>query len=117
MTVKPTTQHRVTHDGHEVLFCSAGCKAKLVADPVKYLRPAPAPAAAPTPRPPAGARVEYTCPMHPEIVRDAPGSCPLCGMAPAPILPSTPPASSSSLPSRASRSGRPDIRCRPEATA
>ena len=25
--------------------------------------------------------VEYTCPMHPEIVRDAPGSCPICGMA------------------------------------
>ena len=26
-------------------------------------------------------RVEYTCPMHPQIVRDAPGSCPICGMA------------------------------------
>jgi Cu+-exporting ATPase len=26
-------------------------------------------------------RVEYTCPMHPQIVRDQPGSCPLCGMA------------------------------------
>jgi Cu+-exporting ATPase len=26
-------------------------------------------------------RVEYTCPMHPEIIRDAPGSCPICGMA------------------------------------
>ncbi len=24
---------------------------------------------------------EYTCPMHPEIVRDEPGSCPICGMA------------------------------------
>jgi Cu+-exporting ATPase len=23
----------------------------------------------------------YTCPMHPEVVRDAPGSCPICGMA------------------------------------
>jgi Cu+-exporting ATPase len=23
----------------------------------------------------------YTCPMHPEIVRDAPGTCPICGMA------------------------------------
>jgi Cu+-exporting ATPase len=29
----------------------------------------------------SAARVEYTCPMHPEIVRDAPGSCPICGMA------------------------------------
>jgi Cu+-exporting ATPase len=26
-------------------------------------------------------RIEYTCPMHPEIVRDRPGSCPICGMA------------------------------------
>jgi Cu+-exporting ATPase len=26
-------------------------------------------------------RVVYTCPMHPEIVRDGPGSCPICGMA------------------------------------
>jgi Cu+-exporting ATPase len=26
-------------------------------------------------------RIEYTCPMHPEIVRDAPGACPICGMA------------------------------------
>jgi Cu+-exporting ATPase len=26
-------------------------------------------------------RVEYTCPMHPQIVRDQPGSCPICGMA------------------------------------
>jgi Cu+-exporting ATPase len=25
--------------------------------------------------------VVYTCPMHPEIVRDGPGSCPICGMA------------------------------------
>src|SRR5258708_18272473 len=23
---------------------------------------------------------EYTCPMHPEIVRNEPGSCPICGM-------------------------------------
>jgi len=26
-------------------------------------------------------KVEYTCPMHPQVVRDAPGSCPICGMA------------------------------------
>jgi Cu+-exporting ATPase len=28
-----------------------------------------------------GRRAEWTCPMHPEVVRDRPGSCPLCGMA------------------------------------
>ena len=31
--------------------------------------------------PAALTRVEYTCPMHPEIVRDEPGACPICGMA------------------------------------
>jgi len=25
-------------------------------------------------------KVEYTCPMHPEIVQDHPGNCPICGM-------------------------------------
>lgn len=29
--------------------------------------------------------VKYTCPMHPEIIRDAPGSCPICGMDLVPI--------------------------------
>ena len=31
--------------------------------------------------PTALTRTQYTCPMHPEIVRDAPGECPICGMA------------------------------------
>jgi Cu+-exporting ATPase len=30
---------------------------------------------------PPAIKVEYTCPMHPQIVRDAPGNCPICGMA------------------------------------
>jgi Cu+-exporting ATPase len=34
------------------------------------------------PAPPgAPGRTEWTCPMHPQIVRDAPGNCPICGMA------------------------------------
>jgi len=31
--------------------------------------------------PAATSKTEWTCPMHPEIVRDAPGNCPICGMA------------------------------------
>jgi hypothetical protein len=27
-----------------------------------------------------GPRVRWTCPMHPEVVRDVPGNCPKCGM-------------------------------------
>lgn len=34
-----------------------------------------------------GGLVKYTCPMHPEVVRDAPGSCPICGMALEPMVP------------------------------
>jgi len=86
MTVKSTTQHRVMHGDREVLFCSAGCKTKFVADPETYLE---APATLER-RPAATAsdgRTEYTCPMHPEIVRDAPGSCPICGMALEPRMP------------------------------
>src|SRR5215467_6374768 len=40
---------------------------------------AAAPSAAQAPPSKAGAR--YTCPMHPEIVKDGPGACPICGMA------------------------------------
>jgi Cu+-exporting ATPase len=37
---------------------------------------------------PTGATTKYTCPMHPEIVQDGPGDCPICGMALEPVLPS-----------------------------
>lgn len=30
----------------------------------------------------------WTCPMHPEIRRDGPGQCPICGMALEPLEPS-----------------------------
>jgi P-type Cu+ transporter len=83
MTVKPTTAHRTMHEGKEILFCSARCKDKFVANPAHYINPAPP---APVPAKPAG-NVEYTCPMHPEIVRNAPGSCPICGMALEPRMP------------------------------
>jgi len=41
---------------------------------------------APTPKT-AVAGTAYTCPMHPQVVRDAPGSCPICGMALEPLIP------------------------------
>ena len=34
------------------------------------------------------AGTQWTCPMHPEIVRDGPGACPICGMALEPLTPS-----------------------------
>ena len=35
----------------------------------------------------AGSRTMYTCPMHPEIRQDHPGSCPKCGMSLEPVVP------------------------------
>jgi cation transport ATPase/YHS domain-containing protein len=83
MTPKPDTPHRHVHDGREYSFCSAGCRAKFAVDPSRYLTPAmtPAAAAAPAPLPATTDALEWTCPMHPEIVRMLPGSCPICGMA------------------------------------
>jgi Cu+-exporting ATPase len=81
MTVKPTSAHQAEHAEHLYRFCSAGCRTRFIADPDRYLAPAPAPAE------PMPAGTTYTCPMHPEIVRDAPGTCPLCGMALEPVLP------------------------------
>ncbi len=71
---RATARHFARHEGQGFYFCSAGCKAKFEAEPGKYLGDRPAPAAMPK-------GTQYTCPMHPEIVRDKPGSCPLCGMA------------------------------------
>jgi Cu+-exporting ATPase len=82
MTVKPDSPHRANHDGTEYRFCSAGCRAKFVADPPQYLSPTTAESV----HMPAG--TQYTCPMHPEILRSAPGTCPICGMALEPVMPS-----------------------------
>jgi Cu+-exporting ATPase len=82
MTVKTATaKHTTTHDGTTVYFCSPGCKARFETDPAAY---GAAPAAHTHHAPPAAAAPaggSWTCPMHPEIVRDGPGACPICGMA------------------------------------
>ncbi|WP_454883365.1 heavy metal translocating P-type ATPase [Sphingomonas oryzagri] len=83
MRVDPArSSHHVEHGGRTWYFCSAGCRAKFVADPAAYLSPAPrsVPAALP-----GGI---WTCPMHPEVRREGPGTCPICGMALEPETPS-----------------------------
>ena len=75
MSVDPaTSKHRFDHQGHAFHFCSAGCRTKYYADPVTYLEKRE-----PPPEMPAG--TIYTCPMHPEIRQEGPGTCPICGMA------------------------------------
>ncbi|BAM86180.1 copper-transporting P-type ATPase [Bradyrhizobium oligotrophicum S58] len=75
MSVDPaTSKHRFELQGQTFHFCSAGCRTKFAADPAKYLEKRE-----PPPAMPAG--TIYTCPMHPEIRQEGPGTCPICGMA------------------------------------
>ena len=70
-------------------FCSARCLEKFKADPDPYLNPPghdPAVASIGA-LPEAAEGTTWTCPMHPEIRRDGPGSCPICGMALEPLEP------------------------------
>jgi Cu+-exporting ATPase len=76
MTVDPEmTPHHAEYGGDNYHFCSAGCRSKFVADPEAYLGSKPSP----VPDAPPGAI--WTCPMHPQIRQEGPGSCPICGMA------------------------------------
>jgi Cu+-exporting ATPase len=96
MSVDPQrAKATVERSGKTYYFCCAGCADRFRAAPEKYLdtkppaQPQPPvkivqlatqalePPAAPVP----ASGIEYTCPMHPEIVRPGPGACPICGMA------------------------------------
>ncbi|MDP3675772.1 MAG: heavy metal translocating P-type ATPase [Novosphingobium sp.] len=83
MEVDPAiAEHHTAHAGVEHYFCSAGCQRKFESDPAHYVGvKAPAQAVAPL-------DAIWTCPMHPEIQRPKPGSCPICGMALEQLLPS-----------------------------
>ena len=77
------TVHHADYDGHLFHFCSAGCRTKFIADPARSVNP-PEDI---VPSAPAGSI--WTCPMHPEIRRESPGTCPICGMALEPAAPSS----------------------------
>ena len=87
MRVNPkTAADSYTFRGQTYYFCRPHCRTEFEADPDRYLRSretAAGPAAA-TETPDVkghGQPASYTCPMHPEVSRDRPGACPLCGMA------------------------------------
>lgn len=71
---RATARHFSRHEGQAFYFCSAGCQRKFDADPERFLGPRP-------PVEDVAEGTQYTCPMHPEIIREAPGACPICGMA------------------------------------
>jgi len=105
MLVHPATaEHHSAYRGQTYFFCSAGCKAKFDTEPRRYIADAAdepgahgheharadrrhghshtrETAAAPVPE-----GSIWTCPMHPEIRRDGPGNCPICGMALEPLI-------------------------------
>ena len=95
-----TGPHRTDYAGRVYYFCSAGCKSKFAADPIKFTQVTSSPAPAKLVQPTHSAQSAqsahsaqsgavpgtlYTCPMHPEVVKPAPGDCPLCGMALVPM--------------------------------
>ena len=77
MTVDPNTAAgSYEYKGKTYYFCSTHCVHRFREDPQKFLQES---AVETQPG------QKYTCPMHPEIVRDGPGSCPICGMALEPV--------------------------------
>jgi Cu+-exporting ATPase len=105
MTVDPATAAgKFEYEGREYYFCCAHCLRKFSGSPQAYLNRAQTAAQVSSHRssqspvqigpkshavhssmPKSQPGRKYTCPMHPEIVRDGPGSCPICGMALEPI--------------------------------
>ncbi|HEV7642607.1 MAG TPA: heavy metal translocating P-type ATPase [Pyrinomonadaceae bacterium] len=82
MTVTPETAvGSFLYKGKTYYFCAAGCLNKFKQNPEYYLAPGQEKAPEKVHEKAEAADVEYTCPMHPEIVRIGPGSCPICGMA------------------------------------
>ncbi len=82
MFVKPESTHRAMYADKAYRFCSEKCLSKFTESPEVYLgkhencehQKAPVFDA-------EASGGQYTCPMHPEVVSDKPGSCPKCGMA------------------------------------
>jgi len=85
MNVTTDSVHHCDYQGQHFYFCNPKCLTKFQLDPIRYLTPQATDAVAPTE---AMIGVEYTCPMHPEIVQASAGTCPKCGMALEPMQPS-----------------------------
>ena len=86
MTVEP--QHAAgteIYNGVTYAFCSPHCLAKFRADPAQYVAPSHE-----THGDAPGAGTVYTCPMHPEVRQERPGTCPICGMALEPVTTAVP---------------------------
>ncbi|MDR3608725.1 MAG: heavy metal translocating P-type ATPase [Oligoflexia bacterium] len=80
MTVDPSDSERLEQQGKIYYFCSEHCRKTFRKNPADFLEETKRATV------PSGAdQRAYTCPMHPEVRRIGPGSCPVCGMALEPI--------------------------------
>jgi hypothetical protein len=68
--------HHGGHEGHEMTTPDAGSSPAGASDHDAHS----ASGKPPPGQGPSKADASFTCPMHPEVVRDAPGGCPICGM-------------------------------------
>ncbi len=96
MDVDENSEWKLEFQGVSYRFCSASCRDKFKLHPLQYTADTAEETALPEQREVkqevggnGQAGVEYTCPMHPEILQGHPGSCPKCGMA---LEPKAPPA-------------------------
>ncbi len=80
MSVQKDSPLHHEHQGKTYYFCGNHCLKKFAADPQAYLGDTP-------PAPVEIPSAQYTCPMHPEIVQEGFGTCPKCGMALEPMMP------------------------------
>src|SRR5207245_1565006 len=80
----------IRYKDDDYYFCSKACAERFSASPEAFLSRRPAvshpPMASTVALEPSKATsepriVDYTCPMHPEVVQSGPGTCPICGMA------------------------------------
>ncbi|WP_345977693.1 heavy metal translocating P-type ATPase [Sulfurimonas sp. HSL3-7] len=80
MAVSSDSPYHYQYAGKPYYFCSEHCLHKFKAHPKQFLGQTPSPAEEKN-----GNATIYTCPMHPEVRQDHPGSCPKCGMALEPV--------------------------------
>jgi Cu+-exporting ATPase len=76
-----TSKQHAEHNGQTYHFCGPGCRTKFIANPTKYVGDSVS-AIQPEPMPEG---TIFTCPMHPQIRQNGPGTCPICGMALEPL--------------------------------
>ena len=75
---------RYEYEGETYFFCSPHCRATFEQDPTRFVKARTGSEEKTVGRATAG--TVYTCPMHPEVRQDQPGTCPLCGMALEPVM-------------------------------